>query len=38
MELIGGQRRRRGKREFVQVLKLMENFRKEEVHEAVGNP
>ena len=37
MELIGGQRRRRGKREFVQVLKLMENFRKEEVHEAVGN-
>ena len=26
---------RRGKREFVQVLRLMENFRKEEVHEAV---
>ena len=26
---------RRGKREFVQVLRLMENFRKEEVYEAV---
>ena len=26
---------RRGKREFVQVLRLMENFRKEEVHKAV---
>ncbi len=26
---------RRGKREFVQVLRLMENFRREEVHEAV---
>ena len=26
---------RRGKREYVQVLRLMENFRKEEVHEAV---
>ena len=25
----------RGKREYVQVLRLMENFRKEEVHEAV---
>ena len=24
---------RRGKREYVQVLRLMENFRKEEVHE-----
>ena len=28
---------RRGKREYVQVLRLMENFRKEEVHEAVGD-
>ena len=28
---------RRGKREFVQVLRLMENFRKEEVHKAVGD-
>ena len=27
---------RRGKREYVQVLRLMENFRKEEVHRAVG--
>ena len=27
---------RRGKREFVQVLRLMENFRREEVHKAVG--
>ena len=26
---------KRGKREFVQVLRLMENFRKEEVHSAV---
>ena len=26
---------KRGKREFVQVLRLMENFRKEEVHDAV---
>ena len=26
---------RRGKREFVQVLRLMENFQKTEVHEAV---
>ena len=26
---------KRGKREFVQVLRLMENFRKEEVHNAV---
>ena len=26
---------RRGKREYVQVLRLMENFRKEEVHEGV---
>ncbi len=26
---------RRGKREYVQVLRLMENFRKEEVHKAV---
>ena len=26
---------KRGKREYVQVLRLMENFRKEEVHEAV---
>ncbi len=26
---------KRGKREFVQVLRLMENFRKDEVHEAV---
>ena len=26
---------RRGKREFVQVLRLMENFRKEEVYEGV---
>ena len=26
---------RRGKREFVQVLRLVENFRKEEVYEAV---
>ena len=26
---------RRGKREFVQVLRLLENFRKQEVHEAV---
>jgi len=26
---------KRGKREFVQVLRLMENFRKEEVHRAV---
>ena len=28
---------RRGKREYVQVLRLMENFRKEEVHKAVGD-
>ena len=28
---------RRGKREFVQVLRLMENFRREEVHKAVGD-
>ena len=28
---------RRGKREYVQVLRLMENFRKEEVHRAVGD-
>ena len=28
---------RRGKREFVQVLRFMENFRKEEVHKAVGD-
>jgi len=27
----------RGKREFVQVLRLMENFRKQEVHSAVGD-
>ena len=26
---------KRGKREFVQVLRLMENFRKQEVHSAV---
>ena len=26
---------KRGKREYVQVLRLMENFRKEEVHKAV---
>ena len=26
---------KRGKREFVQVLRLMEDFRKEEVHDAV---
>ena len=28
---------KRGKREFVQVLRLMENFRKQEVHSAVGD-
>ena len=35
LSLVRSRMGKRGKREYVQVLRLMENFRKEEVHEAV---
>ena len=37
LRLLESRMERRGKREFVQVLRMMEKFRKEEVHKAVGD-